>query len=43
MKLFVDFWKFTKILKGLQHWNKELFRCAEQFYVPNMQKQLKTG
>ena len=25
MKLFVDFWKFTKIWKGLQHRNKELF------------------
>ena len=25
MKLFVDFWKFTKIWKGLQHRNTELF------------------
>jgi hypothetical protein len=25
MKLFVDFWKFTKIWNGLQHRNKELF------------------
>ena len=48
MKLFVDFWKFTKIWKGLQNRNKELlfvltFRCAEQFYVPNTQKQSKMG
>ena len=25
MKLFVDFWKFTKICKDLRHRNKELF------------------
>ena len=25
MKLFVDFWKFTKIWKDLQHRNTELF------------------
>ena len=25
MKLFVDFWKFTKFWKGLQRRNKELF------------------
>ena len=48
MKFFVDFWKFTKIWKGLHYRNKELFlfltfRCAEQFYVPNMQKQSKPG
>ena len=48
MKLFVDFKKFTKIWKDLQtqeHWIVFvlIFRCAEQFYVPNMQEQSKAG
>ena len=34
MKLFVDFWKFTKIWKGLQHRNTELFL----FWLLDVQK-----
>ena len=46
LKLFAGFCKFTKICKGLWHRNTELFsfltfRCAKQFYVPNMQEQSK--
>ena len=46
MKLFVDFWKFTKIWKYLQQQEHRIvfvliFRCAKQFYVPNMQEQSK--
>ena len=48
LKLFAGFCKFTKICKGLWHRNTELFsfltfRCAKQFYVPNMQEQSKVG
>ena len=39
MKLFVDFWRFIKIWKGLRHRNTELFL----FYVPNMQEQSRAG
>jgi hypothetical protein len=48
MKLFVDFLKIYQDLKRFA--TKEhrivfvlIFRCAEQFYVPNMQEQSKTG
>ena len=34
MKLFVDFWKFTKIWKGLQHRNTKLFL----FWLLDVQK-----
>ena len=48
MKMFVDFWKFTKIWKALHTQEQRIvfvlmFRCVEQFYVPNTQKQSKTG
>jgi hypothetical protein len=49
MKLFVDFWKFTKIWKDLQHKNMELFLfwlfdVQNNFMCPthkNSQKQVK--
>ena len=46
MKLFVDFLKICQDLKRFAA--KELFfvlilKCTEQFYVPNMQEQSKTG
>ena len=49
MKLFVDFWKFTKIWKDLQHRNTELFLfwfldVQNNFMFPtheNSQKQVK--
>ena len=48
MKWFVDFWKFTHFWLFLHGWEHKIvfvliFRCAEQFYVPNMQEQSKAG
>ena len=48
MKLFADFWKFTKIWKELQHRSTELFSfwlldVENNFMFSNMQEQSKMG
>ena len=48
MTLFFDFWFFTHFWLFSYRWEHRIvfvliFRCAEQFYVPNMQEQSKTG
>ena len=48
LEIVCGFLKIYQIWKDLRHRKTEfvfvlIFRCAEQFYVPNMQEQSKTG